>query len=121
MKLIYFYYLIRYQMAKINFNICPLIKIKKPFIIFIERDKTIIIITIMYFNKSFCKFSDLIKILHFRPIIKLKVCFIILIPMDKNINFILWFFDKKFNRFIVFVIPILLNLKKSAFFCSTDF
>jgi len=99
-------------MANINFNIGASIKIKKPFIIFVPLDKTIIIITLMYFNKSFCKFSDFLKILHFGTIIKLKVCFIILIPMDKTINFIWWFFDKKFNRFIVLAIPTMANVKK---------
>lgn len=99
-------------MANINFNIGASIKIKKPFIIFVPLDKTIIIITLMYFNKSFCKFSNFLKILHFGTIIKLKVWFIILIPMDKTINFICWFFDKKFNRFIVLAIPTMANVKK---------
>ena len=108
-------------MANINFNIGASIKIKKPFIIFVPLDKTIIIITLMYFNKSFCKFSDLLKILHFGTIIKLKVCFIILIPMDKTINFIWWFFDKKFNRCAVFTIPIMANVKKICPFLFNKF
>lgn len=97
-------------MANINFNIGASIKIKKPFIIFVPLDKTIIIITLMYFNKSFCKFSDFLKILHFGTIIKLKVCFIILIPMDKTINYIKWFFDKKFKGCGVFAIPPIANV-----------
>lgn len=41
--------------------------------------------------------------------------------MDKTINYINWFFDKKFNRCAVFTIPIMANVKKICPFLFNKF